>query len=148
MRFGLPLEDIVEKINGVIKEMFQSEEITLMAEDISGLVRNRYITRLDDLQFDGFRWVAKYKSRKVDLSPNSAILMSFFVSKPGISVTYQEIVDRVYPRKEVVGKPSIMCKTITHRPRDDLLDLPGREEWIENGERGGVCVCGGGEKYF
>ncbi|MFO8035164.1 MAG: winged helix-turn-helix domain-containing protein [Anaerolineales bacterium] len=145
IRLGLPLEDIVEKINGVIKEVVQSEDITLLSEDVSGLVSDRHITRLGDIKFDGFRRVVTYKGHKADLSPSSAVLMSLFMSKPGVTVTHQEIVERVYPEEKIEGKPSVMCRTIIHRLREYLSDLPGGEEWIET-VRGTGYVFVGGEK--
>jgi len=142
IRLGLPLEEIVEKTNDVIKEVAQSGDITLLSEDVSGLVSDRHITRLGDIKFDGFRRVVNYKGQKVSLTPNSAVLFSLFLSKPGVTVPHQEIVARLHPEEEVVGNPAVMCRTIIHRLRENLLDLPGGEDWIETVRGAGYVFVG------
>jgi DNA-binding response OmpR family regulator len=106
-----------------------------------------YITRLGDIKFYGFRRVVTYKRLKACLSPTSTVLMTLFMSKPGVAVTHQEIVDRVYPEEELLEKPSVMCRTIIHRLRDYLSDLPAEEEWIET-VRGTGYIFIGGEKAY
>ncbi|MFO8037066.1 MAG: winged helix-turn-helix domain-containing protein [Anaerolineales bacterium] len=145
IRLGVPLEDIVEKINETIEEVVGGEDVTLLSENLSGLVSDGHIRKLGGIHFDGFRRVVRYKGHRGDLSPTSAFLMSMFMSKPGATIPHQEIVDKVYPEAEPTGKPAIMCRTIIHRLRDDLAELPGGEEWIET-VRGTGYVFVGGEK--
>jgi DNA-binding response OmpR family regulator len=145
IRLGVPLGDIAEKINEVLEEVVGAEDVTLLSEDLSGLVSDRHIRKLGAIHYDGFRRVVRYKGHRVDLSPTSALLMSIFMSKPGLTITHQEIVDRVYPEAEPTEKPAVMCRTIIHRIRDDLAELPGGEAWIET-VRGTGYVFVGGEK--
>jgi len=144
-RLGVPLNDIAEKINEVLEEVVGAEGVTLLSEDLSGLVSDRHIRKLGDIHYDGFRRVVRYKGHRVDLSPTSAFLMSMFMSKPGVLIPHQEIVDKVYPEAELTGKPATKCRTIISRLRDDLAELPGGEAWIET-VRGTGYVFVGGEK--
>jgi len=145
IRLGVPLEDIVEKINESIEEVVGTEGVTLLSEDLSGLVSDGHITKLGDIHYDGFRRVVRYKGHRVDLSPTSAFLMSMFMSKPGVPIPHQEIVDKVYPEAELTVKPATKCRTIISRLRNDLAELPGGEDWIET-VRGTGYVFVGGEK--
>ncbi|MFO7945078.1 MAG: winged helix-turn-helix domain-containing protein [Anaerolineales bacterium] len=145
IRLGVPLEDVAEKINEAIKEIVVAEDVTLLSEDLSGLVSDRHIRKLGDIHYDGFRRVVRYTGHRVDLSLTSAFLMSMFMNKPGLTITHQEIVDGVYPEAEPTGEPAVMCRTIIHRLRDDLAGLPGGEAWIET-VRGTGYVFVGGEK--
>jgi len=145
IRLGVPLEDIVEKINETIEEVVGTEGVTLLSEDLSGLVSDGHITKLGDIHYDDFRRVVRYKGHRVDLSPTSAFLMSMFMSKPGVTIPHQEIVDKVYPEAELTVKPATKCRTIISRLRNDLAELPGGEDWIET-VRGTGYVFVGGEK--
>ena len=142
IRLVVPLEVVIEKINEVLEEVIGAKEVTLLSEDLSGLVSDRHIRKLGAIRYDGFRRVVRYKGHRVDLSPTSALLMSMFMNKPGLTITHQEFVDRVYPEAEPTEKPAVMCRTIIHRIRDDLAELPGGEAWIETVRGTGYVFVG------
>ena len=96
-----------------------------------GLVKEKHISKIDDLVFDSLRKTIFYKGQKVELSPNEQKLMGYFISNPGKLITHKEIVELLYSDEESLDEPAKICRPLISRLRKRLSTFPKGKNWIE-----------------
>ena len=129
IRSGLSIEEIVDQSNTILRDLIDSDDITLLSPSSPGMVRDKHVKKLGEISFDTVRNTILFGNQRAKLSPSESLLMDIFINNPGMLLSHQEIVTHVVGESN--SPPAEVCRPIISRLRSDLSVFPEGKSWIE-----------------
>lgn len=85
-----------------------------------------------EFNFDRKSRTLVYKGEQVEFTPNEALVMELFLSRPNTVITNDEILSQLHGEIEPGKEATEITRPMISRLRDKLNSIPGASEWIKN----------------